>query len=260
MSANSILPANWPAPKNIHAFTTLRRGMGVSKSPFDEFNLGNRNGEQGDDPEAVEKNRERLVREYFLPNKPHWLRQVHGVDVLRFENPPELMGDFLRDEPVADASVTSKLDVVLAVLTADCLPVLFCNEDGNEVAAAHAGWRGLADGMLENTVSAMRSRPENIMAWLGPAAGPQVYEIGAEVRDTFVQHDASARVAFAPTRESHWHVDLFQLARMRLQAVGVTKIYGGDHCTISELGSFFSHRRDQRTGRMASLIWISERD
>ena len=257
MSANSILPANWPAPKNIHAFTTLRHGIGVSKSPFDEFNLGNRNGEQGDDPETVKKNRELLVQEYSLPNKPHWLRQVHGVDVLRFENPPELMGDFLRDEPVADASLTSNTNVVLAVLTADCLPVLFCNEDGSEVAAAHAGWRGLADGMLENTLSAMQIRPENIMVWLGPAAGAQAYEIGVEVRDAFIRRDQSAFTAFTPTRENHWRVDLFQLARMRLQAVGVTKIYGGDHCTISERDSFFSHRRDQRTGRMASVIWMS---
>lgn len=255
---NSILPATWPAPKNIHAFTTLRYGMGVSKPPFDEFNLGNRNSEQGDDPEAVEQNRELLVQQYSLPNKPHWLRQVHGVDVLRFEHPLELTGDFLRDEPVADASVTSELNIVLAVLTADCLPVLFCNDDGSEVAAAHAGWRGLADGMLENTVGAMHSRPENIMAWLGPAAGSQAYEIGMEVRDAFVQSDPNAIKAFTPTRERHWRVDLIQLARMRLQALGVTKVYGGDHCTISKQLSFFSHRRDQRSGRMASIIWISD--
>lgn len=232
--------------------------MGVSKAPFDEFNLGNRNAEHGDDPMAVEKNRELLVREFSLPNRPHWLRQVHGTDVLRFEGAPKLTGDFLRDEPVADASVTSKKNIVLAALTADCLPVLFCNEEASEVAAAHAGWRGLADGMLENTVDAMQSRPVNILAWLGPAAGPQAYEIGADVRDAFVRHDANACIAFTPTREYHWKVDLFQLARMRLHAVGVTKIYGGDHCTICEKDLFFSHRRDQRTGRMASVIWMSD--
>ncbi len=257
MNSDSILKANWPAPKNIHAFTTLRHGMGFSVAPFDEFNMGNRNGEQGDDPATVEKNRDLLLKEFSLPDKPHWLRQVHGIDVLRFENAQALSGNFLRDEPVADASVTSRKNVVLSVLTADCLPVLFCNEAGTEVAAAHAGWRGLAAGMLEKTVQAMHSQPENIIAWLGPAAGPLVYEVGAEVRDAFLHHDKNAETAFSATRENHWLVDLYQLARMRLNAVGITKIHGGEHCTISEPEKFFSHRRDRRTGRMASIIWIS---
>ena len=257
MSANSILPANWPAPENIHAFTTLRHGLGVSEAPFDQFNHGNRYSDQGDDPGIVEKNRELLVRKFSLPTRPHWLRQVHGVDVLRFDSAAEPTGNFLHDEPVADASVTSKKNVVLAVLTADCLPVLFCNQDGSEIAAAHAGWRGLADGMLENTVGAMQSNPEKIMAWLGPAAGPRAYEIGIDVRDAFIKHDPAASSAFLPTRENHWLVDLYQIARMRLEAMGVKKIYGGDHCTISEPEKFFSHRRDQRTGRMASIIWMS---
>ena len=172
-------------------------------------------------------------------------------------NSPVITGDFYRDEPVADASVTSQKNIVLSVLTADCLPALFCNIDGTEVAAAHAGWRGLASGMLENTVRTMNSEPENIMVWLGPAAGPGAYEIGAEVRDAFVQHDPHADAAFASTRENHWKVDLYQLARMRLQAVGITRIYGGDHCTISERENFFSHRRDKITGRMASIIWMA---
>jgi len=259
MNQKNILPANWPAPKNIHAFTTLRNGMGVSRPPFDQFNLGNRNrnSEQGDDPIAVEKNRELLVQAFSLPDRPHWLRQVHGVDVLRFDGSPKPSGNYQQDEPVADASVTSKKNIVLSILTADCLPVLFCNTDGGEVAAAHAGWRGLANGMLQNTVRAMNSEPENIMAWLGPAAGPAAYEIGAEVRDAFVHYDKNAEVAFVPSRENHWKVDLYQLARMRLQSMGISKVYGGDHCSISEPDSFFSHRRDQQTGRMASLIWIS---
>ncbi|MGH8110186.1 MAG: peptidoglycan editing factor PgeF [Arenimonas sp.] len=259
MNSSSILKANWPAPKNIHAFTTLRHGMGFSLAPFDEFNMGNRNSEQGDDPAAVEKNRDLLLKEFSLPDKPHWLRQVHGIDVLRFENAPAHSANFLQDEPVADASVTSRKNVVLSVLTADCLPVLFCNETGTgtEIAAAHAGWRGLADGMLENTVHAMNSKPENIIAWLGPAAGPASYEIGVEVRDAFVNHDKNAAAAFVPTRENHWRVDLYWLARMRLQAVGVTKIHGGNHCTISEPENFFSHRRDKVTGRMASVIWMA---
>lgn len=257
MNSNSILKANWLAPKNIHAFTTLRHGMGVSRAPFDQFNLGNRYGDQGDDPGKVEKNRELLTQAFSLPNKPHWLRQVHGVDVLRFDEAPVITGDFNRDEPIADASVTAQKNIVLSVLTADCLPALFCNEDGTEVAAAHAGWRGLVSGVLENTVHAMHSKPENVMAWLGPAAGPGAYEIGTEVRDAFVQHDPHADAAFVSTRENHWKVDLYQLARMRLQGIGITRIYGGDHCTISEQKQFFSHRRDKVTGRMASIIWMS---
>jgi polyphenol oxidase len=253
----SCLSANWPAPKNIHAFTSLRFGMGVSKAPFDQFNLGNRNNEQGDDPRAVEKNRELLTQVFALPNKPHWLRQVHGIDVLRFEAAPYLTGDLLRDEPVADASTTTQKNIVLSVLSADCLPVLFCNETGTEVAAAHAGWRGLASGVLENTVRAMHGKPEHIMAWLGPAAGPGAYEIGTEVRDAFVQYDKHADAAFVSTRENHWRVDLYHLARMRLQSMGVEKIFGGERCSISEPENFFSHRRDKVTGRMASIIWMS---
>lgn len=256
MNLSSILPAEWPAPPNIHAFTTLRHGMGVSRPPFNDFNLGNRNSELGDDPLAVEKNRDLLFHEFLLPSKPHWLRQIHGIDVLRFESTPNMTGDFLLDEPIADASVTSIKNIVLSILTADCLPALFCNEAGTEVAAAHAGWRGLADGMLENTVRAMNSKPEKIMAWLGPAAGPQAYEISVEVHDAFLRHDQNASIAFTQTRENHWRVDLYQLARMRLNSMGVTKIFGGNHCSISEPEKFFSHRRDQRTGRMASLIWI----
>jgi YfiH family protein len=257
MVSNSILKADWPAPKNIHAFTSLRYGMGVSSVPFDQFNLGNRHSEHGDDPRSVEKNRELLAQHFLLPNKPHWLRQVHGIEVLRFEDAPEVIGDFVRDEPVADASVTSKKNVVLSILTADCLPALFCNDQGTEVAAAHAGWRGLASGVLENTVHAMNSGPENIMVWLGPAAGPGVYEIGTEVRDAFIEHDDHANAAFTPTRENHWKVDLYQLARLRLKSVGIARIYGGEHCSISEPEKFFSHRRDKITGRMASIIWLS---
>ncbi len=257
MNPKTILTANWPAPKNIHAFTTLRNGMGVSKPPFDQFNLGNCNTGQGDDPIVVEKNRELLEQAFSFPDSPHWLRQVHGVDVLRFDDTPKRSGDYHQDEPVADASVTSQKNIVLSILTADCLPAFFCNSDGSEVAAAHAGWRGLANGVLENTVRAMHSKPEDLMVWLGPAAGPAAYEIGAEVRDAFVQNNRHAEVAFVPSRENHWKVDLYQLARMRLQSTGISRVYGGDHCTITEKDQFFSHRRDQKTGRMASLIWMS---
>jgi polyphenol oxidase len=255
MRANIITP-RWPAPKNIHAFTTLRYGMGVSLPPFDQFNVGNRYSEQGDAPSAVETNRKLLIEKFSLPSAPHWLRQVHSIEVLRFDAPATITGDFNRDEPVADAAVTSQKNIVLSILTADCLPVLFCNMDGTEVAAAHAGWRSLAAGMLENTVRAMNSKPETILAWLGPAAGPLAYEVGAEVYAAFVGQDSTAVTAFTVTRKGHWRVDLYQLARMRLNSVGVEHIDGGEHCTISEPDKFFSHRRDQRSGRMASLIWM----
>ncbi len=257
MNSKNILRADWPAPKNIHAFTTMRHGLGFSRAPFNEFNLGNRYSQLGDEPNTVEKNRELLFREFALPGWPHWLKQVHGTDVLRVDTAPTITGDFRSDEPVADASVTSQKNIVLSILTADCLPVLFCNQEGSEVAAAHAGWRGLAAGVLENTARAMNSRSENIMVWLGPAAGPQAYEIGVEVRDAFIGQDAKAEVAFTATRSNHWRVDLYCLARMRLQSIGVTKIFGGEYCSISEPDKFFSHRRDKITGRMASIIWLS---
>jgi YfiH family protein len=159
-------------------------------------------------------------------------------------------------EPLADASVTSKRQQVLAVLTADCLPVLFCNAAGTEIAAAHAGWRGLAAGVLEETVTAMQSAPETVMAWLGPAAGAERYEVGEEVRQAFLSADAQAESAFTPTRPGHFLIDLYALARFRLQKAGIASIYGGGFCTLSDI-RFYSHRREQRTGRMATVIWMS---
>ncbi|WP_028919178.1 peptidoglycan editing factor PgeF [Pseudoxanthomonas suwonensis] len=251
----ALLPASWPAPPGVVAFTTLRHGAGVSAAPFDTFNLGTRSG---DDPPAAAANRAELVRRAGLPSVPHWLRQVHGTGVLRFEAPARSeAGD--AGEAEADASVTSTAGVVLAILTADCLPVVFAAVDGSEVGAAHAGWRGLAGGVLEATVAAMRTPPARLHAWLGPAAGPQAYEIGAEVRDAFVGSDEGAAAAFATTRPGHWKVDLYALARRRLQAAGLAPeaIHGGGLCTISDPARFYSHRRDQRTGRMATLVFIA---
>jgi hypothetical protein len=263
-----ILPANWPAPPRIHALTTLRYGLGESQAPFDTLNLGNRNSAEGDVPARVERNRALLVDALALPSTPHWLRQVHGVEVVRFQAPPVASGVQVSaagnvapgaQEPVADASVTNVPGVVLAILTADCLPVVLAASDGSEVAAAHAGWRGLADGMLERSVAAMRTPPQQLMAWLGPAAGPQVYEIGEDVFNAFVAHDAQAQRAFVATRPGHWLVDLYALARQRLQHAGVPAgaIHGGGLCTISDPQRFFSHRRDRRSGRMATLAWIA---
>lgn len=250
MTSDPRLHADWPAPAGVHAFTTLRHGAGVSQAPFDTFNLGNRYASDGDDPVTVERNREALIALAGLPSAPHWLKQVHGVEVVRCE------GVAADDEPVADAAVASTPGNVLAILTADCLPVVFASAAGDEVGAAHAGWRGLAGGVLEATVAAMRTPADRLIAWLGPAAGPQAYEIGEEVFRAFVDRDAAAAAAFVATRPGHWRVDLYALARLRLARAGVPRVFGGGLCTISDPQRFFSHRRDARTGRMATLVWI----
>lgn len=254
MNASPLLPADWPAPPGVHAFTTLRHGIGESQPPFDTFNLGNRYTADGDDPATVERNRARLVEHAGLPSSPLWLKQVHGADVVRCETGAS------GDEPVADAAVTSMRSVVLAILTADCLPVVFAADDGREVAAAHAGWRGLAAGVLEATLAAMGTPAGRVVAWLGPAAGPLAYEIGEEVYRAFVDRDPASVAAFAATRPGHWRVDLYALARMRLAQAGVTRVHGGGLCTISDPQRFFSHRRDARTGRMATLVWFDGPD
>ncbi len=267
------MPAEWPAPRSVRAFTTLRHGAGGSKAPFDTFNLGNRYAADGDEPARVECNRAELIDLAGLPAAPQWLRQVHGTRVVRVDEPIAVpaaalpwgvanpvgaaTGEAKTVEPEADAAVTSTAGVVLAILTADCLPVLFCAQDGSEVAAAHAGWRGLAGGVLEATVAALRTPAAQVMAWLGPAAGPQSYEVGVEVYQAFVSHSPTAACAFTSTRSDHWRVDLYALARQRLAVAGIgaARIHGGGLCTIADPHRFYSHRRDQRTGRMASLIW-----
>jgi len=236
--------ADWPAPAGVEAFTTLRHAAGASSAPFDTFNLGTRSG---DDPAIVERNRAELIERFALPSTPRWLRQVHGTHVAVEPG---------SDEPEADASVTRTRGTVLAILTADCMPVVFASRDGDELGAAHAGWRGLAGGVLEATLEAMRTPRERIVAWLGPAAGQASYEIGAEVFDAFVSQQASAAAAFVATRPGHWRVDLYALARQRLAHAGVMDVHGGDFDTIGD-ARFFSHRRDQRTGRIATLAWLT---
>lgn len=243
--ASAWLEADWPAPPRVHAVTTLRHGLGVSQPPFDTFNLGSHCGDQ---PGAVAENRRQLETALGLPSAPRWLRQVHGVGVA-------IEPGF--DEPHADAAVTSTPGTVLAILTADCLPVVLVARDGSEIAAAHAGWRGLSSGVLEATVAAMQAQPAELVAWLGPAAGADAYEVGEEVFDAFSARDARARMAFLATRRGHWKVDLAMLARQRLLDAGVTDIHGGGPCTISDPSRFFSHRRDGRGGRMATLAWIA---
>ena len=250
MSGAWLLP-DWPAPPGVRALSTLRHGAGVSPAPWDHFNLGH--GATGDEAARVEHNRRILRETAGLPSEPRWLRQVHGVGVRRFE-----AGDRQADTLgaiEADAAVTCDAGVVLAILSADCLPVLFCAEDSSEVAAAHAGWRGLAAGVLDATLAAMRSPADRILVWLGPGAGPVAYEVGDEVRTAFVETDVASSGAFVASRPGHWRVDLYALARHRLRRAGVERVYGGGYCTISAADKFFSHRRDGRSGRMATLVW-----
>jgi YfiH family protein len=235
------LMPQWPAPAKVKICVTTRSG-GVSVSPFDSLNLGEH---VGDDPQAVAKNRQRLVS--LLGCKPAWLQQVHGVKVV--EASPALVHE-------ADASWTGKPGVTCAVMTADCLPVLFCDRAGTRVAAAHAGWRGLAAGVLEATLEKLAVPADQVLVWLGPAIGPQAFEVGAEVREAFVAQHRQATAAFQPSANpGKFMADIYQLARIRLAACGVDAVYGGDFCTYSD-PRFFSYRRSVQTGRFASLIWL----
>jgi YfiH family protein len=240
-----VIYPDWPASPRVHAVSTTRRG-GVSSGPYTAFNLADH---VGDDPEAVRNNRSALRQSLGLTDEPAWLSQVHGnrvVDAATIHMPVK-----------ADASFSGRAATVCAVLTADCLPVLFCDRQATRVAAAHAGWRGLAAGVLENAVRALGIPPSELMAWLGPAIGSQAFEVGDEVYRAFIEQHQQAVDAFTVRSNGHWLADLYQLARIRLQVVGVTAIYGGDFCTYTERERFYSYRRDGITGRMASLIWLS---
>lgn len=240
-----ILPG-WPAPRGVHAAVTTRHGPGISTGPYARFNLGLRSG---DTPEAVASNRDALHHALDLPSAPRWLRQVHGTTVAQ-------LGPLASaDEPQADAAVAHLPGTVLAILTADCLPVLFCSEDGARVGAAHAGWRGLAAGVLEATIATMGTPPARLLAWLGPCIGGGSYEVGEEVRAAFVERQPEASGQFKATRPGHWQCDLAGLARQRLVAAGVTRVHGGGFDTLTD-ARFYSYRRDgAASGRFASLIW-----
>lgn len=244
MSSAAWIRPDWPAPANVRALSTTRSG-GCSPAPYDAFNLG---GHVGDEPALVAANRAALRAE--LPDEPCWLNQVHGtavVDVAEYAGVPD-----------ADAAVSRVPGKVCAVMTADCLPVLLCDRAGTVIAAAHAGWRGLVDGVIEATVQKMAVPPSEVLAWLGPAIGPQAFEVGDEVRAAFMAVDPAADAAFRPgARPGKWLADIYLLARQRLARLGVTAVYGGDACTVTEKDRFFSYRRDGRTGRMASLIWLA---
>jgi hypothetical protein len=236
-----ILP-DWQAPANVRALSTTRAG-GASQGSYASLNLGDH---VGDDAAAVAENRARLRA--VVPAEPMWLKQVHGTRCVVAADSP--MG------VEADASVSFSAGSVCAVLTADCLPLLLCDTAGTAVAAAHAGWRGLAAGVIERTVRAMQRPGSELLAWLGPAIGPASFEVGDEVRAAFVAHDAQAVTAFAPQGDGKWLCDLYTLARQRLVALGVQRISGGGYCTYTERERFYSFRRDGVTGRMASCIWL----
>jgi YfiH family protein len=240
-----IIP-NWPAPANVKSLQTTRSG-GVSAAPYASLNLATH---VNDNPLAVAQNRQ-LLRPY-LPSEPVWINQVHGVDVIDAATSCSLQN--------ADAAYTTSANVVCVTMTADCLPVLLCDTRGTVVAAVHAGWRGLCDGVIEAACHKMAVPASEILAWLGPAIGPNAFEVGADVRAQFMQHDQQASLAFKPWAEK-WRCDLYLIAKQRLNKLGVTQIYGGgvnaDFCTYTDEDRFYSFRRDNVTGRMATLIWMS---
>lgn len=241
LTAHSLTP-DWPAPDTVGALQTTRTG-GSSVSPYDSFNLGSH---VKDNPLAVARNR--MLLSPLLPSEPVWLNQVHGTVVADAGQAGCL--------PEADASVTTHRGAVCVVMTADCLPLLLCDEQGSVVAAAHAGWRGLCDGVIEATVRAMKVPPQKLLVWLGPAIGPASFEVGDEVRAAFVARHAEAAAAFVAGTPGKWYADLYQLARLRLHAAGVNRIYGGNLCTYTDSERFYSYRREGITGRMGSFIWL----
>ena len=245
-----LISPDWPAPARVQACFTSRQG-GVSDGAFAGLNLG---AHVDDDPQRVAENRRQLRAQLQLTQEPIWLTQVHGTKVYPVREAAEAQPAI---PPQADAAVTRLSGVPLTVMTADCLPVLFCDRAGSVVATAHAGWRGLCEGVLEQTVAAMGSSSSEILAWLGPAIGPLAFEVGDEVWSAFVAQDPAAAEAFVPgASRGKWLADLYRLARRRLNGVGGTQIYGGQHCTFSDPSRFYSYRRDGQTGRMSGLIWL----
>jgi polyphenol oxidase len=236
-----IIP-DWPAPPNVRTLQTTRLG-GVSVAPYDSLNLGDH---VGDAPLAVERNR--ILLNTLLPSEPVWLEQAHGTIVANADR-----ADCL---PQADACIARHRAAVCVVMTADCLPVLLCDKQGSVVGVAHAGWKGLAAGVIEAAVQAMNVAPQNLMAWLGPAISQDAFEVGDEVRAAFIAAQPQAVSAFIPGQQGKWLADIYTLARLRLNALGITQIYGGGSCTYSDSKRFFSFRREGVTGRMGTFIWL----
>lgn len=232
---------DWPAPPNVRAWITERGGP----SRYGTLNLATH---VGDDASAVAANRERLRAALDLPAEPRWLEQVHGTRVL----------DLDREDAVrADGAITMRPGTVCTVMTADCLPVLLCDRAGTRVGVAHAGWRGLCEGVLQAAVAALRAQPNELLAWLGPAISQGAYEVGTEVRDAFAARSAAAERRFARNARGRWQADLYGLARDALESAGVAAVHGGGFCTFTQADQFFSHRREAPCGRMATLIWLA---
>jgi YfiH family protein len=242
-----IIP-DWPCAPRVKSAITTRHG-GVSRGNYAGFNLADH---VGDDPRAVGENRETLRTDLGLPQEPCWLQQVHGARIVNAASPPQ--------DLESDGSFAMEPGVVCAVMTADCLPILLTDKQGTRVAALHAGWRGLAAGIIEQGVDALDTSPEHLLAYLGPAIGPEAFEVGTEVRETFCDHDPNAANAFRAADPGKWMADIYRLAHQRLNARGLKHVYGGGRCTFSEEEDFFSYRRDDTCGRMASLIWIQDAD
>ncbi len=243
-STKRFLTPDWPAPTNVKAYVSTRLG-GVSEGKFDSLNLG---AHVGDELDYVVQNRHLFSQAIAMPNSLVWLNQVHGTGVKKL---PSSCSDV-----TSDAAFTATQQQVCAVLTADCLPVLFCNLAGTQVAAAHAGWRGLCEGVLEQTLAVFEG--QEVMAWLGPAIGPDAFEVGPEVREAFMEKDPEAEQAFIQKDNGKWLGNLYLLAKQRLAMAGVTDVYGGKFCTYLEKDRFYSYRRDGKTGRMVSVIWFEE--
>ena len=241
LNNTKFITPNWPAPANVKALQTTRNG-GISVAPYNSFNLGSH---VRDNPNHVAQNRQSLSQ--FLPSEPVWLNQVHGINVIDAAN--------TACAPDADASYTTQKNVVCVTMTADCLPILLCDTAGTLVASIHAGWRSLCDGVIEATIAKMGAESSQLMAWFGPAIGPNAFEVGAEVREQFIAKDAQAKLAFKQHGNKYLS-NIYQIATQRLNNCGVTRIDGGNFCTYSQTDQFFSFRRDGATGRMATLIWL----
>ncbi len=258
LSASDLIFPNWPQPANVKAFFTTRAGGVSTNTDLADFATLNLGRSTGDVPEAIDENRRRVAA--LLPRALKWLSQVHGNRVVIADEVINLI-----DDVKADAIATSMPNIPCAVMVADCLPVLFCEDTGRHVAAAHAGWRGLASGVLENTVAAMQVPAASIMAWLGPAIGPSAFEVGNDVREAFVSRDPVARNCFIPRGDDHpnkFMADIYALARLSLARAGVARVYGGEFCTVNDASRFFSYRREgkmgRRSGRMAGVVWVEK--
>lgn len=241
----------WPAPTHVKALSTLRHG-GVSPNPFDTFNFGSN---VGDNPFHITENRQRLRVQANLPSEPAWLSQIHGIQVIHLESVSRTQEN-LFPKLEADASICFSSELVCAVTTADCLPVLLCDKKGSRIAAIHAGWRGLAAGIIETTIQSLDCDPSLLIAWLGPAIGSSAFEVGIDVKKAFSK--PGDEQAFHQKNSEKWLADLYQLAKLRLKEKGITEISGGEYCTFTDQKRFYSFRRShpESTGRMATLIWL----